>query len=80
GRTLATLSATGNPNVLEGFAHLVGGYVRLPYGDADAVAAVDDPDVVAVLVGPEQGEGGVRIPPDDYLARLTSLCERRGWL
>ncbi|QXP87304.1 aspartate aminotransferase family protein [Methylococcus capsulatus] len=80
GRTLATLSATGNPKVQEGFAPLVGGFVRLPYGDAEAVAAVDDPDVVAVLVEPVQGEGGVRIPPDDYLARLKSLCERRGWL
>ncbi|MDF9392479.1 MULTISPECIES: aspartate aminotransferase family protein [Methylococcus] len=80
GRTLATLSATGNPKVQEGFAPLVGGFVRRPYGDADAVAAVDDPDVVAVLVEPVQGEGGVRIPPHDYLAHLKSLCERRGWL
>jgi acetylornithine aminotransferase len=80
GRTLATLSATGNPKVQEGFAPLVGGFVRLPYGDAEAVAAVDAPDVVAILVEPVQGEGGVRIPPPGYLERLKSLCERRGWL
>jgi acetylornithine aminotransferase len=80
GRTLATLSATGNPKVQEGFAPLVGGFVRLPYGEAEAVAAVDDPAVAAVLVEPVQGEGGVRIPPHGYLEHLKSLCERRGWL
>jgi acetylornithine aminotransferase len=80
GRTLATLSATGNPKVQDGFEPLVGGFVRVPYGDAAAVSAVDDPNVVAILVEPVQGEGGVRVPPSDYLPALRRLCDERGWL
>jgi acetylornithine aminotransferase len=80
GRTLFTLSATGNPKVQEGFEPLVPGFIRVPHGDAVAVAAVDDPNVVAVLVEPVQGEGGVRIPPDDYLPALREVCDERGWL
>jgi acetylornithine/N-succinyldiaminopimelate aminotransferase len=80
GRTLATLSATGNPKVQDGFEPLVGGFVRVPYGDAAAVSAVDDPNVVAVLVEPVQGEGGVRVPSADYLPALRRLCDERGWL
>jgi acetylornithine/N-succinyldiaminopimelate aminotransferase len=80
GRTLFTLSATGNPKVQDGFEPLVGGFVRVPYGDAEAVAKVDDPSVVAVLVEPVQGEGGVRVPSDDYLPALRRLCDERGWL
>jgi acetylornithine aminotransferase len=80
GRTFATLSATGNPKVQDGFEPLVGGFVRAPYGDAAAVAAVADPSVVAVLVEPVQGEGGVRVPAEDYLPTLRKLCDQRGWL
>jgi len=80
GRTLATLSATGNRKIQEGFEPLVEGFVRVPYGDAEAVAAVDDSDVVAVLVEPVQGEGGVRIPALGYLKRLREICDQRGWL
>ncbi|BCX82565.1 acetylornithine/N-succinyldiaminopimelate aminotransferase [Methylomarinovum caldicuralii] len=81
GRTLATLSATGNPRVRQGFEPLVAGFVHCPFGQAEAVAALaDDPDIVAVLVEPVQGEGGVRVPPADYLARLRRLCDRHGWL
>ncbi len=80
GRTLATLSATGNPKVQDGFEPLVGGFVRVPYGDAAAVSAVDDPNVVAILVEPVQGEGGVRVPSSDYLPALRRLCDERGWL
>lgn len=80
GRTLATLSATGNPKIQDGFEPLVEGFVRTPYGDADAVAAVNDPSVVAVLVEPVQGEGGVRLPPSDYLPALRKICDERGWL
>ena len=80
GRTLFTLSATGNAKVQEGFEPLVDSFVRVPHGDAGAVAAIHDPDVVAVLVEPVQGEGGVRVPPDNYLPALRELCEQRGWL
>ncbi|QSA97207.1 aspartate aminotransferase family protein [Methylococcus sp. EFPC2] len=80
GRTLATLSATGNPKVQEGFEPLVSGFVRVPYDDADAVAALNNSNIVAVLVEPVQGEGGIRVPADDYLAKLRTLCDQRGWL
>jgi acetylornithine/N-succinyldiaminopimelate aminotransferase len=80
GRTLATLSATGNANAQQGFEPLVGGFVRVPYDDVDAVSAIDNPNVVAVLVEPVQGEGGVRIPGPDYLRRLREICDQRGWL
>jgi len=80
GRTLATLSATGNPKVQDGFEPLVGGFTRVPYGEAAAVAAITDPGVCAILVEPVQGEGGVRIPPADYLPALRKLCDERGWL
>jgi acetylornithine aminotransferase len=80
GRTLATLSATGNPKVQDGFEPLVTGFIRVPYNDVAAVESVSDPNVVAILVEPVQGEGGVKIPTPDYLARLRELCDRRGWL
>jgi acetylornithine/N-succinyldiaminopimelate aminotransferase len=80
GRTLATLSATGNAKVQLGFEPLVGGFVRVPYDDVDAIYAIDNPNVVAVLVEPVQGEGGVRIPGPSYLRRLREICDQRGWL
>ncbi len=78
GRTMATLTATGNAKVQAGFAPLVEGFVRAPYGDADAVAALmaGNPHIVAVLVEPIQGEGGIRIPAADYLPRLRALCDQ----
>jgi len=82
GRTLATLSATGNRKVQAGFEPLVQGFVRVPYDAPEAVeaAAVNRPDIVAVLVEPIQGEGGINIPAGDYLDRLRELCDRHGWL
>ena len=82
GRTLATLSATGNPKVHAGFAPLVQGFVRFPYDDVDALEAIaaGDADVVAVLVEPILGEGGVVVPRDDYLAGLRELCDRHDCL
>lgn len=82
GRTLATLTATGNRRVQAGFEPLVQGFVRLPYGDLDALqrAAEQRSDICAVLVEPVQGEGGVRIPSDDYLPGIRRLCTERGWL
>jgi acetylornithine aminotransferase len=82
GRTLATLSATGNRKVQAGFEPLVQGFVRVPYNDMDAVetAAANRPEIAAILVEPIQGEGGINIPADDYLNRLRALCDRHGWL
>lgn len=82
GRTLATLSATGNPRAKIGFEPLVSGFVRVPFGDLDAVTRVarERGDVAAVLVEPIQGEGGVRIPDEDYLAGLRALCDDQDWL
>jgi acetylornithine aminotransferase len=82
GRTLATLSATGNRKVQAGFEPLVQGFVRAPFGDLDALQAVAEhqPDVVAVMVEPIQGEGGINIPPADYLPGVRELCDRMGWL
>lgn len=81
GRTMATVTATGNVKAQTGFAPLVEGFVRVEYGNVDAVAALaDNPNIVAVLVEPIQGEGGIRIPPTDYLPRLRALCDQYQWL
>jgi acetylornithine/N-succinyldiaminopimelate aminotransferase len=82
GRTLATLSATGNIKIQQGFAPLVEGFIRVPYNDVDAVeqALRRHDNVVAVLVEPVQGEGGVNIPADDYLNRIRDLCDRHNLL
>jgi len=82
GRTLATLSATGNPKVHAGFEPLVQGFVRFAYDDIEALEriAVNDADVVAVLVEPILGEGGVVVPGKNYLAELRALCDRNNWL
>ncbi|VAW99465.1 Acetylornithine aminotransferase [hydrothermal vent metagenome] len=82
GRTLATLSATGNRKVQAGFEPLVSGFLRVPYNDLDAITAVakNNQNVVAVLVEPIQGEGGIRIPDDDYLPGIRALCNDNNWL
>lgn len=80
GRTLATLTATGNARIQAGFGPLVQGFKRIPYNDLAAAESAADPSVVALLVEPVQGEGGVNIPAPGYLAGLRELCDRRGWL
>ncbi len=82
GRTIATLSATGNPAKQSGFAPLLPGFLRLPYDDIGAVrqAARQSPGIVAVLIEPVQGEGGIRVASADYLRELRALCDRHGWL
>lgn len=82
GRTLATLTATGNRKVQAGFEPLVQGFVRAPYGDVEAVRtiAANNPNVVAILVEPIQGEGGVNIPADNYLNQLREICTNHDWL
>jgi len=82
GRTLATLSATGNRKVQAGFEPLVQGFVRVPYGDIEALRNVADnkQSIAAVLVEPIQGEGGINIPAEDYLNQIRALCDEHGWL
>ncbi len=82
GRTLATLSATGNRKIQAGFEPLVTGFNRVPYNDLDAVRTVAEhnKDVVAVLVEPIIGEGGIQIPDPGYLKGLREICDQRGWL
>lgn len=82
GRTLATLSATGNAKVQIGFEPLVEGFIRVAYDDVAAVEAVakEHSNIVAILVEPIQGEGGIRIPAADYLNRLRALCDQHEWL
>ena len=80
GRTLATLSATGNRKIQEGFEPLVGGFLRVPYDDIDAILAIDNPNVVAILAEPVQGEGGVRIPDPGFLKRLREISDQQRWL
>jgi acetylornithine aminotransferase len=82
GRTIATLSATGSRKVQAGFEPLLSGFVRVPYNDVpalDQVAALN-PSVVAVLVEPVQGEGGINVPDHGYLAHLRKVCDAKGWL
>ncbi len=82
GRTMATLTATGNRKVQAGFEPLLGGFARVPYNDVRAVEQVGEHNrnVVAVLVEPFQGEGGVQVPEATYLERLRAVCDRFGWL
>jgi predicted acetylornithine/succinylornithine family transaminase len=80
GRTWAAISATGQPKYHEGFAPLVPGFLHVPYGDLDAMAAAITPQTAAIFVEPLQGEGGVIVPPDGYLAGLRALCDQHGLL
>ncbi len=82
GRTMATLTASGNRKVQAGFEPLLSGFVRVPYNNIEAIAqvAANNKDVVAVLVEPFQGEGGVNIPEVHYLRELRQLCDQNGWL
>ena len=82
GRTLATLSATGNVKVQYGFEPLVEGFVRVPFNDVDAIktAIEQNKNIVALLVEPIQGEGGINIPASDYLNQLRTLCDQHGLL
>ena len=82
GRTLATLTATGNRKVQAGFEPLAQGFARVPFGDIESIKTVAQnmPNVVAVLVEPIQGEGGINIPADDYLNQIRELCDQNEWL
>ena len=82
GRSIATLSATGNPKVQKGFEPLVEGFIRVPLNDIQALqaATAGNPDVVAVFFETIQGEGGVNPARAEYLRQVRQLCDERGWL
>lgn len=82
GRTLATLSASGSRKVQAGFEPLVSGFVRAPFNDFQAIQTIANnrEDVVAVMLEPIQGEGGILVADDQYLTELAGLCQKQGWL
>ena len=82
GRSIATLSATGNPKVQAGFGPLVEGFTRVPMNDMAAIEyqARSNPNVVAVFLEVIQGEGGINASRADYLQGLRKICDERDWL
>jgi acetylornithine aminotransferase len=82
GRTMGALSATGNSKVKQGFAPLLPGFVHVPYNDIAAIhsAIQTHPTIVAILVEPIQGEGGVNIPAADYLNQIRAICDQHNLL
>jgi acetylornithine aminotransferase len=82
GRSIATLSATGNTKVQAGFGPLVEGFVRVPLNDLAAVrqVAAENPNVVAVFLEVIQGEGGINVSTIEYLQGIRKICDERGWL
>jgi predicted acetylornithine/succinylornithine family transaminase len=80
GRTLATLTATGQEKFQKGFEPLVAGFRYVPFNDIDALQAAINQNTCAVMLEPIQGEGGINIPSDDYLKNVRELCDRHGLL
>jgi acetylornithine/N-succinyldiaminopimelate aminotransferase len=80
GRTLATVTATGQPKYHKGFEPLPQGFTHVPYGDLEAVRKAVGPNTAAILVEPIQGEGGVRPVPQGFLKALRALCDEKGLL
>jgi acetylornithine/N-succinyldiaminopimelate aminotransferase len=80
GRTLATLAAGGQKKYLEGFGPVVEGFDQVPFGDLEAVKKVIGPETAAILIEPIQGEGGVRVPENQFIRALRALCDQHGLL
>lgn len=82
GRSIATLSATGNPKIQAGFAPLVEGFIRVPKDDIEALkkATEGNPNITAVFLETIQGEGGLHPMRLEYLQQVRQLCDERGWL
>jgi len=82
GRTMATIAATGNAKIKAGFGPMMQGFHVVPFDDADAVEEVASlrQDIVAVMIEPIQGEGGINIPKAGYLKRLRQICNDKNWL
>ena len=82
GRTMATLTATGNRKVQAGFEPLVSGFLRVPFNDVPAIEKIAETanQVTAIFVEPIQGEGGIQVPDPTYLPKLRALCDANDWL
>ncbi len=81
GRTMATLSATGNQAIKAGFAPLLSDFMHVNFNDIAALQACEGNDnIVAVMLEPIQGEGGILVPEEGYLSAVRELCNRNGWL
>jgi acetylornithine/N-succinyldiaminopimelate aminotransferase len=80
GRTMATLSATGQDKIKKGFDPVLGGFSFVPFNDIDALSAAIDDCTCAVMLEPVQGEGGIRCPDSQFLEQVRDLCDRRGVL
>ncbi len=82
GRTMATLTASGSRKVQAGFEPLLTGFARVPFNDLEAITqvAAHNKNIVAILVEPYQGEGGINIPQANYLKGLRQICDKNGWL
>ena len=80
GRTLATLTASGSRKVQAGFEPLVNGFIRAPFDDLDAIRSMTkNKNIVAVMVEPVQGEGGIQVPGENYLKGLREICDEQDW-
>jgi len=82
GRTMATLTASGNRKVQAGFEPLLTGFARVPFNDLEAITQVSahNKNIVAILVEPYQGEGGINVPQAGYLEGLRQICDENGWM
>ncbi len=82
GRTMATLTATGNRKAHAGFEPLVAGFIRAPFDDSETIAEIckNNPNVCAIFVEPIQGEGGINIPSNTYLKELRAICDQHNLL
>ncbi|MFT7185111.1 MAG: acetylornithine/N-succinyldiaminopimelate aminotransferase [Pseudohongiellaceae bacterium] len=82
GRTMATLTATGNRKVHAGFEPLLSGFARAPFNDIEAIhkIAASNPDVIAIMLEPIQGEGGLTLAKKSYLKSLREICDQNNWL
>jgi predicted acetylornithine/succinylornithine family transaminase len=77
GRTMGAISATGQANLHEGFQPMLEGFTFVPFGDFDALSAAVTDKVCAVMLEPIQGEGGIKVPPADYLKKVEGLCRQK---